>query len=452
VTVPRILVAVVLVLGLAVPSVVLGASSRNAEAERTSRHGAPDFDLPAVNLRIVLDRALGEHAFLVIEAMRTSPEPGADFEAAAAVLDENTAEIAELAAAVLSPEQAQAFAEQWRNHVAYLVDYARAVAADDADATELAEQQLHTYSDEFSALLSDAFPNLPAQAVEGLVGEHASQLQQVTDLAEGNYEAAYRAIRETYAHMFTIGDALTVGILGRTRNAPEGRVVALSPAVDLRLTLDRLFGEHTYLAAIVMRAHVRGDAHRDAAVEALERNSDELRDQVAAIYGDDAGTAFGNLWTRHTTLYLQYVEATAGGDTATQDEAVRGLADYRSDFSDFLADANPHLDEAGLERLLEAHTDHLVEQVGAYADEDYDHAYHMLRDAYAQTADLASGLGGAIADQFPQRFPDTAAVMEPDGGLPPATVVGLIGLAAAAVAGLTMRRMRRTVSNRGSGR
>jgi hypothetical protein len=211
--------------------------------------------------------------------------------------------------------------------------------------------------------------------------------------------------------------------------------VALSPAVDLRLTLDRLLGEHTYLAAIVMRAHVAGDAHRDAAVAALERNSDELRDQVAAIYGADAGTAFGDLWTRHTTLYLQYVEATALSDDAAQDAALRGLADYRSDFSDFLADANPHLDEAGLERLLEAHTDHLIEQVQAYADEDYDHAYHMVRDAYAQTADLAGGLAGAIADQFPRRFPDTAAEIDEDGGsLPAVTLIGLLSIVAAVVA------------------
>jgi hypothetical protein len=438
----RVLVAIVLLLALAIPTGAFAASPRSAEVDATSHDAAPDFDLPAVSLRIVLDRALGEHAFLVIEAMRTSARPGADFEAAATVLDENTAEIEDLVSGILRPAEAEAFGEQWRNHVAYLVDYARAVVAGDEDATELAERQLETYADEFSALLTDAFPNLPGHAVHELVGEHASQLQQVTDLAEGDYEAAYLAIRDTYAHMFMIGDALTIGILGRTGDAPEGRAVALSPAVDLRLTLDRLFGEHTYLAAIVMRAHFAGDAHRDAAVQALERNSDELADRVSAIYGDAAGTAFLRLWTRHTTLYVRYVEATARGDDARQEEALRGLASYQSDFSAFLADANPLLDRAGLERLLEVHTGHLVEQVQAYADEDYDHAYHMLRDAYAQTADLSAGLAGAIADQFPQRFPDTAAPSPaPPLSLP--TVIGLVCLvgALAAIAGRSSGRL-----------
>ena len=32
----------------------------------------------------------------------------------------------------------------------------------------------------------------------------------------------------------------------------------------------------------------------------------------------------------------------------------------------------------------------------------------MLREAYAHTDELAAGLAGAIADQFPQLFPDTS--------------------------------------------
>ena len=46
----------------------------------------PDFDLPAVQLRLALDRVLAEHAFLSIEAMRTGIAGGAEFEVAAEVL------------------------------------------------------------------------------------------------------------------------------------------------------------------------------------------------------------------------------------------------------------------------------------------------------------------------------------------------------------------------------
>ena len=396
-----------LLVALAAPPGTLAAPP-STQAAAVDAQGAPDFELPAVQLRIVLGRALGEHAFLVIEAMRTSAQAGPETDAAAAALEENTAEIEALVASVLSEGEAAAFGDQWRNHVAYLVDYARAVSGGDEDAAELAESQLATYADEFSSLLLEAFPSLPSHAVEELVGEHVAQLEQVTDLAGGDYESAYSAIRDTYAHMFAIADGLTVGITARADNALEGRETALSRAVDLRMTLDRLFGEHTYLAAIVMRGRVKEAPYLDAAIASLARNSLELAEQVSTIYGADAGAAFEALWSRHTTLYVEYVDATTTDDEESQQAALSGLATYRSDFSAFLADANPLIDAAALERLLEAHTGHLVEQVGAYAGADYGRAYGMLREAYAQTEELSSGLAGAIADQFPQLFPDTA--------------------------------------------
>ncbi len=115
-----------------------------------------------------------------------------------------------------------------------------------------------------------------------------------------------------------------------------------------------------------------------------------------------------------TEFYLDYVAAVADDDNDAQDAALEGLRDYRSDFSTFLAEANPFLDADGLEALLETHTDHLVAQVAAYKDEDYRQAYSTLREGYAPTELLAGGLGGAIADQFPQQFSDTAMPLRTD--------------------------------------
>ena len=256
------------------------------------------------------------------------------------------------------------------------------------------------------------FPNLPADVVADLVGEHVSQLEQVTSLAEGEYEGAYAAIRETYAHMFAIGDGLTVGLLARLGTDVEGRDTVFSPAMTMRLTLDRLLGEHTYLAAIVMRAQLEGGAHLEAAVDALDANSADLADQIKAVYGLEAARAFSDLWTGHTSDYLAYVAATADGDEGRQQAALEGLASYRSEFSTFLAGANPHLDAAGLETLLESHTHHLVSQVDAFVARNYRAAFDMLRGGYRQTEELAADLAGAIADQFPQLFPDTSVATE----------------------------------------
>lgn len=434
--------AAAIALGCLVLAPVGGAEE--SPRDRALQHGsAPDFDLPAVQVRIAIARTLAEHAFLVIEAMRTSAAATEEFEAAVQALETNTAEIEALVAGVVDPDEAEQFGQHWRNHIAYLVDYARAVEAADTDATDLAASQLHSYSTDFSALLIDIFPSLPADVVEDLVEEHVSQLEQVTSLSEGDYEAAYVAIRETYAHMFAIGDGLTVGALSRLGPDVAGRDTAFSPAVDMRLTLDRLLGEHTYLAAIVMRADLEGGAHLKAAVDALGANSAELADQIGAIYGTAAASAFSDLWTRHTSDYLDYVQATADGDAGRQQAALDGLAAYRSEFSAFLADANPHLDAAALETLLAAHTHHLVGQVDAFAGRDYDAAFEMLRKGYQQTEELAAGLAGAIADQFPQTFPDTAGAFGADRGEPRLWLI-LIGiLLVSATAASTVRRVNR---------
>ena len=110
------------------------------------------------------------------------------------------------------------------------------------------------------------------------------------------------------------------------------------------------------------------------------------------------------------------MEAAAGDNASAKAQALDGLRQYGSDFSSFLADANPYLDEDGLEALLASHTRHLVSQVSSYVDQDYEAAYTTLRQAYQHTETLAAGLAGAIADQFPRQFPDTATA-DPMPGL-----------------------------------
>src|SRR5687767_4902542 len=102
----------------AVATAMLAGSTSAAPGAPQASTGvlaAPDFDLPAVQLRISLDRALAEHAFLIIETMRTSVDQSEDFDAAVEAIEENTDEILALAGSVYSASEADAFAEQWRN-------------------------------------------------------------------------------------------------------------------------------------------------------------------------------------------------------------------------------------------------------------------------------------------------------------------------------------------------
>jgi hypothetical protein len=341
---------------------------------------------------------------------------------------------------VYGPEAGAAFAEQWRNHIGYLFDYARARAEGDPDAAELASAQLDRYVEEFSALLAGALPALPAETVTGLVDQHVEQLEHVAAFDEGDFGQAYPAIRETYHHMFDIGDGLVIGIVSAFPDRYPGRDEAFSPATDLRINLDRLLGEHTHLAALAMRATFNDAADAARAVDALGANSADLIALIADIYGRAAGDAFETLWDRHIDRYIAYVDALADDDEAAAARALAGLNDYREAFSAFVTSANPLVTEPALAGLVESHSEHLVSQADAYAAGDFEAAHELAREAYVHAGELSASLAAAIGDQFPQRFPDTAM----NGPTPrsPAVVSGLFLLLGAVAIGLIARRRR----------
>jgi hypothetical protein len=72
-------------------------------------------DPPATALRVAIDRALGEHAFLLGEVVRGAIAGEPEFDAAAAVLEQNSGELIAVMADVYGTEAGNAFAEQWRN-------------------------------------------------------------------------------------------------------------------------------------------------------------------------------------------------------------------------------------------------------------------------------------------------------------------------------------------------
>jgi len=406
----------------------------------------PEPDAPATALRVAIDRALGEHAFLLGEVVRSGIANGPDFDAAAAALEENSADVIGAIEDVYGAAAGEAFGEQWRNHVAYIVDYGRALGDGDADAAQLASDQLDRYVTDFSGFLADALPALPPDAVEGLIGEHVRQLEHVASLDMADFGGAYGAIRETYEHMFAVGDGLAIGIVSRYPDRFTGRVVAFSPATDLRVTLDRLLGEYSYLSALATRAVLRG-ASDDAqsAADAVAANSEGLRATIAEVYGSEVGDAFAGLWGSHVATYFAYVDAVANGDEAAADTAIAQLRTHQMDVSAYVAEANPFLSSDALESLLAEHTEHLIAQADAYAAGDYDAAFALGREAYAQTGELSTTLAGAIADQFPQRFPDAAVPQ-------PTAPIGLLGVGLLAASVVLAAAVAARASSRISGR
>jgi hypothetical protein len=373
--------------------------------------GAPvDLSSPAAELRVDLDRLLAEHAFLTIEQMRSGLSNAPDFAAAATAVEANSTEVAAAIGSIYGESAVEPFGDIWRSHIGYLVDYAIGLREENAAAREAALQGLGDYRAKLNTFLGDANPGVDLDEIAAALDTHTAQLIEFIDAThDGDHGGAYALEREAYPHMFEVGDALAKVIANRFPDRYPGVDVAYSAAGTLRVTLDRLLAEHAFLAAEAMRAGLAEAPDFAAAAEAIGGNSTDLAAVVEAAYGAEAAGAFRDLWDAHIAGYVDFIEASREGDEAGRTAARSSVDTYANQLASFLAAANPHLDAAALAQLFQMHADHLTGQVEAFAAEDYEETYALVRTGYRHMFDAGEALAQGIATQMPDKFPSDAA-------------------------------------------
>jgi hypothetical protein len=177
-------------------------------------------------------------------------------------------------------------------------------------------------------------------------------------------------------------------------------------AADLRVTLDRLLGEHVLLAIPATQRGLQGGKEFPALAKALDRNSVELANAIGSVYGTKARNEFLNgkfMWRAHIGFFVDYTVAKAKGDRAGQTKAVNNLKRYIGAFSSFLATATG-LPQKALAAGITEHVMQLKGQLDAFASGDYAKSYAITREAYAHMVMTGDTLAGAIVKKFPQKF------------------------------------------------
>ena len=172
-------------------------------------------------------------------------------------------------------------------------------------------------------------------------------------------------------------------------------------AVDLRVELDNLFGEHAVLAMNATNAGVTGSKSFPAAAKALDNNSVALSKAIASVYGAKAGRTFLNgpfMWRAHIKFFVDYTVAVAKHDKAGQARAVANLKTYTVKFGDFLAGATG-LPKAAVRNDLLGHVLELKGQLDAFASGKYSKATTLYHNAYNHMFMTADLVAGAIAKQ-----------------------------------------------------
>jgi len=182
---------------------------------------------------------------------------------------------------------------------------------------------------------------------------------------------------------------------------------------DLRVVLNRLLEEHTYLAGQAIALVLDNQpAQAAAAASVLDANTQELGNVFGTVYDQQTQQDFVQLWRRHLTDYVQYAQAGLNADSATQQQARQDLLQFAQDTDNLFTSANPDLPAGTMSSGLTMHVQGTLQAIDALEAKDYPTAYALGKSGAGMTAMLGDPLAEAIAAQFPDRFPSGAATAD----------------------------------------
>jgi hypothetical protein len=199
--------------------------------------------------------------------------------------------------------------------------------------------------------------------------------------------------RARYATHATDASTPDVDFATYARTAPGP-----SSPQEFALQLEALLGQHSLLAADMMRGRLRGDPDfAQAANAALGKNTDAMARLVGTMAGEREQRRFTSSWVPHVLALFNYARGVADRDEAVRAEARAALAAYENNVSQFFADASSgRLSRAAARTAVRAHFEQLIQQADTYASGDYAAAYRFYREAYAHTFRLGRTVSAAL--------------------------------------------------------
>jgi hypothetical protein len=397
------------------PSIVV-PENRSVQAGALPR-AATDLDTA-----LQLEALLGQHSVVTADMMRARVRQDADLAQSANVaLGQNTKELSDLLQPVIGADGRRQFAEAWAEHIQELFNYARGLATKDAAVREEARQELLEYEEDLAVFfVAQSDGRLDRSAALAAVREHVKHLVDGADAYAGqDYPAAATMYRQAYNQSFAIGSALARAFL------PAGVASELdSPAVSLRSSLTRLFGEHVALVVAAMRSAI-GDRGDFAAMgAALNANTLELTGAFDSLFGSAGAKGFQTRWADYVDQVMAYTLARVENDAAGQQQARAALAEFENSFAAFLSSATENrIAEPALAPVLVAHDRQLLAQIDAYVAKDFEQAQKLNQQIYGQmfavSQQLSTAIGGTLAARLPRGGSQTGgggAADQPAGG------------------------------------
>ena len=404
------------------------ASPQAAPAAAATEHGSLHGEVlgqtagstadGAAKLRQTLTAALQEHEYLagiaVAQAVVTKKTDSPEFTAAAAALDKNSVALSDAIGSIYGKAAGDAFLPLWRKHIGFFVDYTVGKLTNDTVKATKAKTDLDGYRADFGAFLASANPNLTKDAVAQALIPHVTATFDAIDAVVAGDGTGFEKLRVAAGHMPMLAETLAGAIAKQFPAKFPGD--AGSAASGLLATLTAALQEHEYLAGIAVNmATITKDPNSalfKAAAEALDKNSVGLADAVNSIYPGTKDVFLAS-WRKHIGFFVDYTLAKLTNDAGKATKAKADLDGYRADFGALLNSVNPNLPKDAVAEALIPHVTATFAAIDGVVAGDGT-GFEKLRVAAGHMPMLAGTLAGAIAQQFPDKFPTTAAAAGSD--------------------------------------
>jgi hypothetical protein len=156
-------------------------------------------------------------------------------------------------------------------------------------------------------------------------------------------------------------------------------------AGEFALQYQALLGQHTMLAADMMRGRIRNDPDlAQAANAAIGKNTDALGKLYSGEFGSAVAQKFTPAWSGHVTALFNYARGLSAQDQAAAAQAKVEVTEYEGQLADFFAtQSQGRLTRAAALAGVADHVTHLLDQADQFAAKDYAKSDATYREGYA---------------------------------------------------------------------
>jgi hypothetical protein len=355
-------------------------------------------------LRAQFEQLLGQHALLAMRLTRSQVAKNSDFQQVAeASLQQNSDTLSQLVETAYDDTQGDRFQQLWQGYVTDLSTYASAAASQDAPAKQQARADLMAYCDDYGSWLATASNGQVRSddAVRTARTRVMDLMRQIDAYADRDYSQAYKLERDAYQATFTVGATLT-----KASVTPTAAAKLDTPPGQLRSAFAMLLGEHMELIIDAQRATFAGAPEFKAAAAQVNANTATLTKAMGAIVGPKKAAEFEAAWANHVEGLLAYSTAVAGKDEAAKETAAQNLSGFGARLALYFSDiVRNELPVEVLTDALGVHDKHLIEQINAYAANDYAKAQKLQLEGYQQMLGVANTLVDAIQRTVKPQLP-----------------------------------------------